>query len=370
MSYSYKQRLNEIGKVKMNKQLKKYKNKTDIEKLEKKLIDTCKKSNKIEKFKEYLKVKMEIYENIVTLYEKSKSRKYKWYSYLNRRSQDNLIKRIKKEYGIDVSIFIGDWSNGNHQMKHFISTPRIGLKRKLKKHFKVYNLDEYKTSKMCYKTKEETKNLKVEIKDKEGKIMIKKLHPVLTYRMENNRIGCLNRDKNSCLNMLNIIETWKLKKEYPTYLKRSISNDNPLQCQLLLCDVYIKLYTSSVFIFSTILNCIGYNRYDTKKILNSNYTTVMEYPKPVIIKKKYERKVLSKINRYKILLKKNQCLIFNPFLQFHSFTGNKNSITQVHFFVLNKYSKFSNLIIPVENIDNKLKKLYNRNIYKIGRAHV
>jgi hypothetical protein len=39
-----------------------------------------------------------------------------------------------------------------------------------------------------------TKYLKVEIKDKEGKIIIKKLHPVLTYRMENNRIGCLNRD--------------------------------------------------------------------------------------------------------------------------------------------------------------------------------
>jgi len=175
------------------------------------------------------KIKMVIYENIVSLYEKSKSRRYKWYSYLNRkRSEDNLMKRIKKEYGIDVSIFIGDWSNGNHQMKNFVSTPRIGLKRKLKKHFKVYNLDEYKTSKMCYKTKEETKNLKVKIKDKEEKIVIKKLHPVLTYRMENNRIGCLNRDKNSCLNMLNIIETWKLKKEYPTYLKRSISNDNPL----------------------------------------------------------------------------------------------------------------------------------------------
>ena len=109
------------------------------------------------------------------------------------------------------------------------------------------------------------------------------------------------------------------------------------------------------------------NRYDTKKILNSNYTTVMEYPKPVIIKKKYERKVLSKINRYKFLLKKNQCLIFNPFLQFHSFTGNKNSITQIHFFVLNKYSKYANLIMPVENIDNKLKKLYNRNIYKLKK---
>jgi hypothetical protein len=32
-------------------------------------------------------------------------------------------------------------------------------------------------------------------KDKEEKIMIKKLHPVLTYRMENNRIVCLNCNK-------------------------------------------------------------------------------------------------------------------------------------------------------------------------------
>jgi len=46
--------------------------------------------------------------------------------------------------------------------------------------------------------------------------------------MKNNRIGCLNRDKNSCLNMLKIVETWK-KKEYITYLKRVISVVNPCQ---------------------------------------------------------------------------------------------------------------------------------------------
>ena len=260
VTYSYKQRLHEIGKVKMNKKIKKYKSKTDIEELEKKLIGTCKKSNKIDEFKKYLKIKMEIYNSVVSLYENSKSRKYKWYSYLNKkRSEDNLMNKIKKEYGMDVTIFIGDWSNGSTQMKHFVSTPRIGLKRKLKKHFKVYNLDEYKTSKMCYKTQEETKNLKVQIKkntnkenknknkenknkeeinkeeinkeDKNKKEInkeyIKKLHPVLTYRMKNNRIGCLNRDKNSCLNMLEIVETWKIKKEYPTYLKRVISDVNP-----------------------------------------------------------------------------------------------------------------------------------------------
>ena len=56
--------------------------------------------------------------------------------------------------------------------------------------------------------------------------MISKVQHDLTYRMENNSIGCLKRDKNSCLNMLNIIETRKLKKEYPTYLKRSIIHNN------------------------------------------------------------------------------------------------------------------------------------------------
>jgi len=47
--------------------------------------------------------------------------------------------------------------------------------------------------------------------------------------MENNIIGCLNCDKNSCLNMLEIVETCKIKKEYPTYFKKVISDDNPYQ---------------------------------------------------------------------------------------------------------------------------------------------
>ena len=42
---------------------------------------------------------MEIYNCIVRLYENLKSRRYKWYIYLNKkRSEDNLMERIKKEY--------------------------------------------------------------------------------------------------------------------------------------------------------------------------------------------------------------------------------------------------------------------------------
>ena len=53
----------------------------------------------------------------------------------------------------------------------------------------------YKTSKLNYKTESECCNLKIN-----GK----KIHTVLTYKMENNRYGCINRDKNSNYNMRKI----------------------------------------------------------------------------------------------------------------------------------------------------------------------
>ena len=44
-------------------------------------------------------------------------------------------------------------------MKNFISTPNIALKRKLKERFNVYNIDEYRTSCLNYKTEEPCNNL-------------------------------------------------------------------------------------------------------------------------------------------------------------------------------------------------------------------
>lgn len=108
------------------------------------------------------------------------------------------------------------------------------------------------------------------------------------------------------------------------------------------------------------------DRKNSKKLLESNYTLTLNYPKPVIIERKYENKVLSKVHKYKFILK-NECLIFNPFLQFHAFYGNKKSMTQVHFFVLQQFSKYANLIMPVEKKYDYFNKLYNRNIYKLKK---
>ena len=84
---------------------------------------------------------------------------------------------------------------------------------------------------MCYKTEKETENLciknyKKEIEgDKKRKEKIR-LHAVLTYKMENKRTGCINRDKNSCFNMIKIVNEWITNKKRPLYLSKPINDNN------------------------------------------------------------------------------------------------------------------------------------------------
>ena len=76
-----------------------------------------------------------------------------------------------------------------------------------------------------YKTEKETENLIIKNykEKKEGEENRKeqiKLHSVLTYKMENKRTGCINRDKNSCFNMIKIVNEWIMNKKRPLYLSR------------------------------------------------------------------------------------------------------------------------------------------------------
>ena len=47
-----------------------------------------------------------------------------------------------------------------------------------------------------------------------------KLHSVLTYKMENNRLGCINRDRNAVLNMKKIVKSWLTDKTRPEKFRR------------------------------------------------------------------------------------------------------------------------------------------------------
>ena len=136
--------------------------------------------------------------------------KLKWFAYINaQRHEDKLMNELEKKYSKDAVFILGDW--GNKGRLHFISTPCIGLKRKLDERFNVYHIDEYKTSIINYKTGERCKNL---ICDN------LKIHSVLTYQTSNGRLGCMNRDKNSVNNMKKITESLLKTQKRPILFSR------------------------------------------------------------------------------------------------------------------------------------------------------
>jgi hypothetical protein len=145
---------------------------------------------------------------------------YKWYSYINRkRAETDLVREIKETYTKDSILIIGDWSDKlktSPSRIKYISTPNLGLKRKLNEYFKVYNLDEFRTSCLNYKTEEKGENLYLPDKKK----VMRKIHSVLTYQTESKRMGCINRDENAVNNMVKIVKSYIDKKERPEKFRR------------------------------------------------------------------------------------------------------------------------------------------------------
>jgi hypothetical protein len=83
---------------------------------------------------------------------------------------------------------MGDWSIGK-QMANFISTSNIRIKRKLSERFKVFSIDEFRTSSLNYKTHAKVDNLWLPGTYNKYHKYHKK-HSILTFKMENNRLGC------------------------------------------------------------------------------------------------------------------------------------------------------------------------------------
>ena len=127
----------------------------------------------------------------------------------------DIVKNIKNKFGSDSILVMGDW-NDKMKMK-FISTPNLRLKRKIAEYMKVYNLDEFRTSCLNYKTENKCENLY--LPDKKG--ISRKIHSVLTFQMENNRIGCINRDLNAVNNMVKIVRSYLTDKTRPEKFKRT-----------------------------------------------------------------------------------------------------------------------------------------------------
>lgn len=234
--YTNKMRINEIKRLKYQK-LREKKKKNKMIEIETELSNFNSKSCDYGKFKEYIKKKNEINNKLFYFYEQDYFRKLNWFSYINtKRSEDNLLNKIEKVYGKNIKIIMGDWNESGSSKINYMSTPGISLKRKLSERFEVYNLDEFRTSCLNYKTEERCENLY--LPDKKGKS--RKIHAILTYQMENKRKGCINRDKNSVLNMKKIVQHYLKNRERPQNYRREVkiekiskkkSSKNKNRCQ-------------------------------------------------------------------------------------------------------------------------------------------
>ena len=116
-----------------------------------------------------------------------------------KRSIDKFINLIKKTYGNDAIIAYGNWSRST-QMKNFMPTMGIGLRRLINKKLTTITVDEYKTSITCFKCHNVLQNF---INKKK-----KKIHRLLVcYGGESspNKINSyVARDYNAAVNIRNI----------------------------------------------------------------------------------------------------------------------------------------------------------------------
>lgn len=215
--YNNSRRLKETKRLKFNQRVLRENTMTKINKkllseYNEELSKLTAKSMNLEEFKKFTEIKILLKKGIHN--EKRNKgdnyntilRKKKWYTYINKqRHEDKMVNEIKKIYGNNPILIIGDWSDKGKV--NYISTPNTALKNKLSEHFEVYLIDEYNTSKINYKTEEENKNLELGItNNKTNEKMVKTMHSIFTYKMSKNSksIGCLNRDKNSVNNMKKI----------------------------------------------------------------------------------------------------------------------------------------------------------------------
>lgn len=223
-TYSNKQRVKETKRLKYQRLIKNLKDTLKIYEIENTLSIYNSKTCDIEKFKKYIEEKNKVNEKLFNLYENEKFRQYKWYSYINKkRTEDNMNNLIINKYGKNINLIYGDWCI-TKQMRNFISTPNLGIKRKLAKKFNIYNIDEYRTSCLYYKTEEKGDNFY--ITDKINKK--RKLHSVLTFKMETTeneckkiRIDCINRDYNGCINIRKIFHSYMKNETRPLRYCRS-----------------------------------------------------------------------------------------------------------------------------------------------------
>jgi|SaaInlStandDraft_4_1057021.scaffolds.fasta_scaffold03721_2 transposase len=202
--------------------------KTVIE-YETKLSKLNRKTLIIKDFKEYIKKKSEINNKLYKFSEKYIFRKLKLNGYMNKKkNEQKLINNFRKIFGKPEDIIIcgGDFEQKQH-MKYKEPTKGKGIRKIFRDNgYKLYLVDEFRTSCMCSICKEEIGRCeKFQIREnpkpyKSGNILV---HGLISCK---NCFNVWNRDVNGATNIYRIAKNAINGLERPKYLCREKKDEN------------------------------------------------------------------------------------------------------------------------------------------------
>ena len=206
--YTQMQRNKEMYTKKHKRVLEHEKYINDISEIENELSEFNSKTNDFNEFSKYIKKKNDINERLKIFYERVLWRKNRLSSYVGKtKSEQKMLKKFKEKFGNsdETLIAFGDWSQ-KEQMKFKQPSKGKSFRSLFRKAgYKVYLIDEYKTSKQCCNCKDTNA-----INEKFLKVMSPRPWKRDTEIMCHGLVKCktcntmFNRDTNSVVNIRNI----------------------------------------------------------------------------------------------------------------------------------------------------------------------
>ena len=198
------------------------KKKYNVIEKETELSDKNSKTIDYDKFKEYLKDKNKLNAQLKDFYLQDLFRKLKWRRFVyTQKSEDRFLDNIEKTFGTpeDICIAYGDWSRST-QMKHFVPTKGIGLRKLIARRFMLVMVNEFRTSKLCCHCHKELCHMHVQ-KDNKTKKLFRCLVCKGCVSSESENIAFITRDLNSAINIRNLAHQWVHFQTRPLVFSRT-----------------------------------------------------------------------------------------------------------------------------------------------------
>ena len=181
---------------------------------EAKLSEHNSKSVGVGRFKGYLLKKNKVNTELRPFYHLDLHRKLKWRRFVyGRKSEDKFLDRMASTFGSDAAIAYGDWSRSS-QMRHFVPTKGVGMRKLIAKRFCTVSINEFRTSKLCCNCSGRLQHMRAESSAKKKKVFRCLICPECESS-ESKQPVFLTRDLNSALNIRQLALKWVMEKTRP-----------------------------------------------------------------------------------------------------------------------------------------------------------